>query len=306
MNWLSMTVGAVFLICLIVGFMRGALKIIVSLAATLLTLVLVYFATPYVSDAIAEYTPLDDMIKSQVVSTMANAAASQLGGGEEAGGMDADSVRKVLQAAGVSEETLAQYGITIDDIVNGNISSEDLARFGISSDVLNGLRGEEGTSMEDIITSAEIPRDVQIQAIEGADLPEIFKSLLTENNNSEMYSRLGAETFAEYVGDFLAKLILNILAFLCTFILVTIVVRAVIFALDIVSNLPVLGILNRIAGGIIGLGGALIIVWTAFIVITLLYVTSFGKEMYELIDTDLFLKTLYQYNPIMEIATMFR
>ena len=306
MNWLSMTVGAVFLICLIVGFMRGALKIILSLAATLLTLVLVYFATPYVSDAIAEYTPLDDMIKSQVVSTMANAAASQLGGGEEAGGMDADSVRKVLQAAGVSEETLAQYGITIDDIVNGNISSEDLARFGISSDVLNGLQGEEGTSMEDIITSAEIPRDVQIQAIEGADLPEIFKSLLTENNNSEMYSRLGAETFAEYVGDFLAKLILNILAFLCTFILVTIVVRAVIFALDIVSNLPVLGILNRIAGGIIGLGGALIIVWTAFIVITLLYVTSFGKEMYELIDTDLFLKTLYQYNPIMEIATMFR
>ncbi len=306
MNWLSMTVGAVFLICLIVGFMRGALKIIVSLAATLLTLVLVYFATPYVSDAIAEYTPLDDMIKSQVVSTMANAAAFQLGGGEEAGGMDADSVRKVLQAAGVSEETLAQYGITIDDIVNGNISSEDLARFGISSDVLNGLQGEEGTSMEDIITSAEIPRDVQIQAIEGADLPEIFKSLLTENNNSEMYSRLGAETFAEYVGDFLAKLILNILAFLCTFILVTIVVRAVIFALDIVSNLPVLGILNRIAGGIIGLGGALIIVWTAFIVITLLYVTSFGKEMYELIDTDLFLKTLYQYNPIMEIATMFR
>ena len=306
MNWLSILIGAVFLICMIVGFMRGAIKIIVSLAATLLTLVLVYFATPYVSDVIAEYTPLDDMIKSQVVSTMANAAASQLGGGEEAGGMDADSVRKVLQAAGVSEETLAQYGITIDDIVNGNISSEDLARFGISSDVLNGLQGEEGISMEDIITSAEIPRDVQIQAIEGADLPEIFKSLLTENNNSEMYSRLGAETFAEYVGDFLAKLILNILAFLCTFILVTIVVRAVIFALDIVSNLPVLGILNRIAGGIIGLGGALIIVWTAFIVITLLYVTSFGKEMYELIDTDLFLKTLYQYNPIMEIATMFR
>ncbi len=306
MNWLSMLIGAVFLICMIVGFMRGAIKIIVSLAATVVTLVLVYFATPFVSDAIARYTPLDDMIKSQVVSTMANAAASQLGGGEEAGGMDADSVRKVLQAAGVSEETLAQYGITIDDIVNGNISSEDLARFGISSDVLNGLQGEEGTSMEDIITSAEIPRDVQIQAIEGADLPEIFKSLLTENNNSEMYSRLGAETFAEYVGDFLAKLILNILAFLCTFILVTIVVRAVIFALDIVSNLPVLGILNRIAGGIIGLGGALIIVWTAFIVITLLYVTSFGKEMYELIDTDLFLKTLYQYNPIMEIATMFR
>lgn len=306
MNWLSMLIGAVFLICMIVGFMRGAIKIIVSLAATIVTLVLVYFATPFVSDAIARYTPLDDMIKSQVVQTMANAASAQLGGEEEGGSLDAASVRRVLEAAGISEDMLAQYGISIDDIVNGNISSEDLAKFGISGDVLNGLQGEDGASMEDIITSAEIPRDVQISAIEGADLPDLFKSLLTENNNSEMYTRLGATTFAEYVGDFLAKLILNILAFLGTFILITIIIRAIVFALDIVSDLPVLGVLNRLAGGVIGLSGALIIVWTAFVVITLLYVTSFGKELYTMIETDNFLSVLYQYNPIMSLATMFR
>lgn len=306
MNWLSMLIGAVFLICMIVGFMRGAIKIIVSLAATVVTLVLVYFATPFVSDAIARYTPLDDMIKSQVVQTMANAASAQLGGEEEGGSLDAASVRRVLEAAGISEDMLAQYGISIDDIVNGNISSEDLAKFGISGDVLNGLQGEDGASMEDIITSAEIPRDVQISAIEAADLPDVFKDLLTENNNSEMYQRLGAETFAEYVGNFLAELILNILAFLGSFILITIVIRAIVFALDIVSNLPVLGALNRIAGGIVGLAGALVIVWTAFVVITLLYVTSVGKELYHMIETDVFLNALYQHNPIMGIATMFR
>lgn len=306
MNWLSMLIGAVFLICMIVGFMRGAIKIIVSLVATVVTLVLVYFATPFVSDAIARYTPLDDMIKSQVVQTMANAASAQLGGEEEGGSLDAASVRRVLEAAGISEDMLAQYGISIDDIVNGNISSEDLAKFGISGDVLNGLQGEDGASMEDIITSAEIPRDVQISAIEVADLPDVFKNLLTENNNSEMYQRLGAETFAEYVGNFLAELILNILAFLGSFILITIVIRAIVFALDIVSNLPVLGALNRIAGGIVGLAGALVIVWTAFVVITLLYVTSVGKELYHMIETDVFLNALYQHNPIMGIATMFR
>ena len=304
MNWLSMLIGAVFLICMIVGFMRGATKIIVSLAATVVTLVLVYFATPFVSDAIARYTPLDDMIKSQVVQTMANAASAQLGGEEEGGSLDAASVRRVLEAAGISEDMLAQYGISIDDIVNGNISSEDLAKFGISGDVLNGLQGEDGASMEDIITSAEIPRDVQISAIEAADLPDVFKNLLTENNNSEMYQRLGAETFAEYVGNFLAELILNILAFLGSFILITIVIRAIVFALDIVSNLPVLGALNRIAGGIVGLAGAL--VWTAFIVITLLYVTGAGKELFSMIESDVFLNTLYQYNPLMSLATMFR
>lgn len=306
MNWLSMLIGAVFLICMIVGFMRGAIKIIVSLAATIVTLVLVYFATPFVSDAIARYTPLDDMIKSQVVQTMANAASAQLGGEEEGGSLDAASVRRVLEAAGISEDMLAQYGISIDDIVNGNISSEDLAKFGISGDVLNGLQGEDGASMEDIITSAEIPRDVQISAIEAADLPDVFKNLLTENNNSEMYQRLGAETFAQYVGNFLSELILNILAFLGSFILITIVIRAIVFALDIVSNLPVLGALNRIAGGIVGLAGALVIVWTAFIVITLLYVTGAGKELFSMIESDVFLNTLYQYNPLMSLATMFR
>lgn len=306
MNWLSMLIGAVFLICMIVGFMRGAIKIIVSLAATIVTLVLVYFATPFVSDAIARYTPLDDMIKSQVVQTMANAASAQLGGEEEGGSLDAASVRRVLEAAGISEDMLAQYGISIDDIVNGNISSADLAKFGLSGDVLNGLQGEDGASMEDIITSAEIPRDVQISAIEAADLPDVFKNLLTENNNSEMYQRLGAETFAEYVGNFLAELILNILAFLGSFILITIVIRAIVFALDIVSNLPVLGALNRIAGGIVGLAGALVIVWTAFIVITLLYVTGAGKELFSMIESDVFLNTLYQYNPLMSLATMFR
>ena len=121
-----------------------------------------------------------------------------------------------------------------------------------------------------------------------------------------MYTRLGATTFAEYVGDFLAKLILNILAFLGTFILITIIIRAIVFALDIVSDLPVLGVLNRLAGGVIGLSGALIIVWTAFVVIPLLYVTSFGKELYTMIETDNFLSVLYQYNPIMSLATMFR
>ena len=304
MNWLSMTVGAVFLICLIVGFMRGAVKIIVSLAATLATLVIVYFATPYVADALETYTPLDDMIRSQVVSTMAEGASASFGGEEEK--MDADSVRRVLGAAGVSEEKLKEYGITIEDIVNGEVTSQDLAELGISRDVLDGLTGEEGTPMEEIIAGADVPRDLQISAIEGADLPEIFKNLLMENNNSEMYRQLGAETFVQYAGDFLAGLALNVAAFLCTFILITILVRAIVFALDIVSNLPVLGALNRLAGGAIGLLGALIIVWTAFILITLLYVTSVGKELYGMIETDPFLSAIYQYNPIMSLATMFR
>ena len=250
MNWLSMTVGAIFLICLIVGFMRGAVKIIVSLAATVVTLVLVWFATPYAADALAKYTPLDDMIKSQVVSTMANVATSQVTG--EGGGLSESSVRKVLEAAGVTEDMLSQYGISIEDIVNGSISSEDLAKYGISSNVLDGLSDDKKGSIEDAINEAEIPRDVQVAAIEKADLPDVFKNLLSVNNNSEIYKELGVDTFAQYVGSYLARLIINIVAFLCTFVLITIVLRAIVFVSGHRIQSSGAGFMKPLAGGAIG------------------------------------------------------
>lgn len=304
MNWLLMITAVIFLGCIVIGVYRGAVRIAVSLVATAVTLVAVYFAAPYLANAIEKYTPLDDMIKSQVVTTMANAASGMLDGGSENAGMDADGVRKVLKAAGISEEQLEQYGVTVEDIVNGKVDSQDLARFGISKSVLDGLYGEEGKSMEEVISDADIPREVQIEAIEAADIPEVFKSLLSVNNNGEMYETLGVETFAEYVGSFLAKIIINIVAFLCAFIVITIVIRAIVFALDVVSNLPVLGWVNRLAGGLIGMVGALVIVWTIFVIITLLYTTSIGKEMYDMIQTDATLQTIYEYNPIMKLALL--
>lgn len=305
MNWLLMVTAGIFLACIAIGVYRGAIRIAVSLVATAVTLVAVYFATPYVADAIAKYTPLDEMIKSQVVTTMANAASGMLEGGSGSEGLDADEVRKVLKAAGISEEQLEQYGISIEDIVNGNVDSQVLAQFGISESVLDGLHGEDGQSMEEVISGADIPRELQMEAIEAADIPQVFKSMLSVNNNDEMYKSLGAETFAEYVGSFLAKIIINIVAFLCAFIVITIVIRAIVFVLDIVSGLPVLGWVNRLAGGLIGMGGALIIVWTIFVIITLLYTTSIGKEMYDMIQSDAALQTLYEYNPIMKLALIF-
>ena len=303
MNWLLITVGVIFLVSIIVGICRGAIKIAVSLATTIVTLVLVFFATPYVAKTIEKYTPMDDVIKNQVISIMANAAVSQVSG-EEPGGLSEESVRKVLEAAGVGEDLLSQYGITIEDIVNGNISKEDLAQYGISGNVLDGLDSGQQTA-EQAIEGAEIPREMQTQAIQQADLPNVFKSLLTVNNNSEIYQQLGVETFAQYVGSYLAKLIINIVAFLITFVLISIILRAIVFALDIVSSLPGVGIVNRLAGGVIGMVGAMVIVWTLYIIITLKYTTTVGKELFQMIQENQFLTMLYEYNPIMKLATIF-
>ena len=60
-NWLLLAVGIVFLVCMIAGFVKGFLRIGLSLLSTILTLVLVSFLSPYVSDALMKHTPAQDV-----------------------------------------------------------------------------------------------------------------------------------------------------------------------------------------------------------------------------------------------------
>ena len=298
MDWVLLTAAGIILIGFAIGLYRGAVKIAISLLTTMVTLVLVTFATPYVSGLITSMTPIGDMIQEQVTAAVVTAATSRAAEGEE--GLTEESVRQVLDAAGVSEETLGSFGISIEDIVNERVTGDQLAEYGISSNILDGLKAQGVT--EEIVESAEIPRDMQVAAIESADLPEVFKDLLSTNNNSEIYAELGAETFGQYIGAFLSELIIHIVSFLCTFILVVLILRAIIFALNIVAEFPVLGIANRLIGGGIGIACALMVLWVLCVIVTLLYVTPPGKEIYEAIQANGFLKMIYDYNPVMGLA----
>lgn len=312
MNWLEISIGVIFLICMLVGLMRGAVRIIVSLLATIVTVVVVFFATPYLTQAIEKYTPVDDMIKEKVAGAMADAATSIISGDDEKdvdgdssqsnSGLTDEAVKKVLKAAGIDESALKKLGISVADIVNGKISSSDLAKYGISENVLDGLKNGDNSGIEKVIENAEIPKELQETAIKSADIPEIFKTMLLKNNTETMYKKLGVTTFAQYVGAYLARMIINVVAFLITFIIVTLILRAIIFALDIVTELPVLGCLNRIAGAGLGIAIALVIVWVAFIILTLLYTTTVGRSVYTMIQNNTWLKLIYDYNPLMKLA----
>lgn len=309
MDWVLITVGIIFLVCIIIGICQGALRIAVSLLTTLVTLAIVFFATPHVADAVTKYTPVDDLIKEKVSAAIVDVAKTHLAGeaADLAGGLSEDDIRAALDAAGVREDDLESYGVSVEDIAQGDIDEELLSQLGVLDMLSAGDEDEDedggGEESGGILDGLEIPRDLQQEAINAADMPDIFKELLAVNNNSEIYEELGVDSFAQYVGAFLAKLIINILSYLGVFLIVTILLRAIIFALDIVAELPVLGLINRLAGGAIGLVGAAIIVWILFVVVTLLYTTVIGKDIYQTIQGNGILKFLYDHNPIMGMAT---
>lgn len=248
MNWMLIAVGGILLIGVLIGFWRGAIKIVVSLLATILTLVLVYFATPYVADAIVTFTPLDERIEEKI-STSTNEAMTEFLSGD------------------VEMSLVEEYA-------------------------------EDGLEV--------LSRDIQIAAISESDIPEVFKNLLLTNNNEMIYDKLGVDNFVAYVTKYITKLVVHIIAFAITFIVVSILVSILVFVLKIASHLPVLGTVNRLTGAALGAAGALLIVWAAFAIITILYSSEIGKELIKLIQQEKFLRMIYEYNPILRLILMFK
>ena len=70
MNWLLIGVGVIFFICMVAGYAKGFIKIIVSFGTTIASLILVIFLTPYTSKAIVSLTPIDEMIEKKCISMM--------------------------------------------------------------------------------------------------------------------------------------------------------------------------------------------------------------------------------------------
>lgn len=234
MNALLLIVGIVFLLSVIIGYKRGLVKIIASLLATLVCIVLVFLISPSVSKWIQESTPLKETVKNKCIELL------------------------------LPDETT----------------------------------GDE-------VLQTELPREEQISLIEGADMPDVIRKMLLENNNSEVYTALGVQTFGEYIGAYVAKVIADILAFLITFVAVFIIVRVALGMLNILDKIPLVGGANHLVGGILGAGIGILIIWILFIVITLLYNTPLGVACMKGISESEILTKLYDSNILLKYITKF-
>lgn len=154
---------------------------------------------------------------------------------------------------------------------------------------------EEGNSME-MLSAA------QKSMIEELPLPSTLKKSLLENNNSEIYQRLGVEQFGDYVTKYISTFLLQIVAYVLTLILIFIVVRFVLGLVNIIARLPVLNGMNQLAGAVLGGAEGLLIVWLAFLIITIFSGTETGMGIISQIEGNSFLRFLYENNLLQAVV----
>ena len=110
--------------------------------------------------------------------------------------------------------------------------------------------------------------------IESLEIPDQVKKLLIENNNGEVYQEMGVQIFEDYVGKYLADRVIRVIIFTVLFTVFYASLHIVIVWLNLLSRLPIIYGLNKIAGAVLGLTEALIFVWIGCLVLTLFSVRS--------------------------------
>lgn len=147
----------------------------------------------------------------------------------------------------------------------------------------------------------EIPVSSQMSYIDELPLPQSMKDKITENNNSEIYYQLSVNSFAEYLSKYIAVGIVNGIAFLIAFLVTIAVMKLILYVVDVLTELPVIGLLNRIGGFAVGIIQGVFWIWVGFIVIVLLCDTQIGRFLMETIESDSLLLWFYNKNGFMNV-----
>ena len=138
----------------------------------------------------------------------------------------------------------------------------------------------------------------QEQVIDSLKVPESLRRALKQNNTEEIWAKLGVSRFQEYAADFLSRAVLRTLLGILLFFTVSILLRILMHVLDIFTRLPVIHGLNQIFGALLGLAEGLLLLWTGFLVLGFFEGTVIGGGIRQIIDRVLWLKLLYDMNPV--------
>ena len=168
----------------------------------------------------------------------------------------------------------------------------------------------EGTQLDPSLVPSDLYGDVlnslgkndQTRLIQKLPVPDFVKDQMITYNNNEGYTKLKAQSFKDYIVNYITSLIVNLLAFLITMLVVWLIIAIILGALRVFAHLPVLRVVDRLGGLVIGLIKGVVFVWLIFLVFTLLPGLDISKRAMELIRANDFLNGLYNGNLFLHLV----
>lgn len=181
----------------------------------------------------------------------------------------------------------------ISNYIKENTKIYDTVLDGCSQVMNDRLRQQQ----EDLTLS------VQVEIIDSLPLPAGMKDGLLKGNNAEAWEMLSVDRFSDYLAAYLADLIIRAAAFLLSFIVAFIVVKIGQNIAYLLTSLPGISLVNRVAGAAFGLIQACIWIELFFVLVMLVQDTDFGQVLIAAVQENEVLNHLYNHNVLWYLLT---
>ena len=150
--------------------------------------------------------------------------------------------------------------------------------------------------VEDMLFKEQPETTNEEDIIEGLPLPKSIKESLRENKEKQEIN------IKSYIISHVTDIVIKSLAFVLTFVVVFVGLWVISIALNIISKLPILHQINKLAGLLVGGLQGVLVVWLLFILITVFSSSELGKTAFQQIESSSILSYLYDKNFLLNIV----
>ena len=163
---------------------------------------------------------------------------------------------------------------------------------------------KENTSIQQTLSNSMkqaagigLPEETGDEEEKDEDVPSVQRTIIENLNLPQNVNEfLGVNAFADYIGNYLADMILNSVGFVLMFAIVYLLIKLVVRWLDLIARLPILSGMNKIAGALLGGVQGLIFLWILCLVLTACSGTSWGMTLIHQVEASKWLSFLYEHN----------
>lgn len=127
-------------------------------------------------------------------------------------------------------------------------------------------------------------------------LPEALSLEKLANPDSDIYKMLVLSGVGGQADQYIRMFVARVLAIIITYLVVRLLLRTLVFSLEILTKVPGLSFLNRLGGAGLGILQQLITLWLLLLLVALFSGSSVGNMIYDAVVESSWLYILYENN----------
>lgn len=138
-------------------------------------------------------------------------------------------------------------------------------------------------------------------------LRQILPSFLNLDNisvDNDLYRLVMLSGFQDQAEEYVRILAARVISLVATYVVVRLILRTVMSSLRVLTKVPGLSFLNRLAGAAFGLLQQMLVLWILFLIVAIFSYTSWGGAAYKIINQSVWLSELYNNNLLLLVGML--